>query len=161
MGSCGYDVALLRFRFGVEFCGCPEVDGTVVQYGLRPNYLCCKMHVSKGLTETLDRKSSGKVKVIWAAAPEIGSFTAPSAAFSSASPLAMPSCNRIRQGYDDCDHRVDKYEFCGGSHEDTNDAREACYKAVASGPGTSQNPPNLPGKCPSCEPSQTNGVSSG
>ena len=112
-------------------------------------------------TKSLDRKSSGKVKVIWAAAPEIGSFTAPSVAFSSASPLAMPSCNRIRQGYDDCDHRVDKYEFCGGSHEDTNDAREACYKAVASGPGTSQNPPNLPGKCPSCEPSQTNGVSSG
>jgi len=64
--------------------------------------------------------------------------------------LAMPRCNRIVQGYDDCGHKVSTYKFCGDSHANTHEKREDCYNTRALPAPTTQTAPNLDGKCPPC-----------
>ena len=64
--------------------------------------------------------------------------------------MSNKRCNRIKQGYSRCGHKVNKYVFCGGGHEDTHDDRKDCYNTKELPAPTTQTAPNLPGKCPYC-----------
>jgi hypothetical protein len=62
----------------------------------------------------------------------------------------MSKCNRIQQRFKKCDHTVNFYKFCSGTHANKHADRETCYNLKTGAAPTTERPPSLSGSCPHC-----------